>query len=108
MQMNIRLPKRLVYDMEYIAENLGVNRNDWLKVKLAELITKEVTEQKMWIQEKVEKDFIWGKVSNQEFKEKMGFKPTTELIQERKRQNEIAINGRMSTRNYLLKEAGIK
>jgi len=107
-QINLRLSKLLVNDMEYIAENLGVNRNDWLKVKIAEMITTEIRNQKTWIQEKVERDFIFGKVSNQEFKEKMGFKPTSELIKERKRQNDMVINGRLSTRKYLLRQAGVE
>ena len=41
MQVNIRLSKKLIEDIEYITQNLKVNRNDWLKVKLAELIVKE-------------------------------------------------------------------
>ena len=36
-QINLRLSKALVYDMEYIAETLKINRNDWLKAKIADI-----------------------------------------------------------------------
>ena len=85
MQFNVRLPKRLVYDMEYIAQNLNISRNDWLKVKIAELISKEIEKTKLNLMETAEGRFILGMITVEEFTQRMGFKPTKEMIKERER-----------------------
>ena len=74
-QLNLRVPKGLLYDMKFISQNLRVNRNEWLKVKVAELIAQE----KLSIAEKIETRYSQGRISEEEFRERMGFKPPTEL-----------------------------
>ena len=74
-QFNIRLSKALIYDMEFIAENLKISRNDWLKFRLAELIREE----KVKIMENIENKFISGLITEEQFKQKAGFKPTPEI-----------------------------
>ena len=36
-QFNIRLPKSLIYDLEYITQQLKVNRNEWIRLNLAKM-----------------------------------------------------------------------
>lgn len=83
-QFNIRLSKSLVFDMEYIAQNLNMNRNDWLKYKIAELINEE----KAGLMEKTEREFLSGRIDDEIFEKKMGFKPTTQLKQLKKKISE--------------------
>ena|SRR3989338_6474596 len=102
MQFNIRLPKKLVYDMEFIAQNLNISRNDWLKVKIAELISKEIEKTKLNIMETAEGRFILGMIAAEDFKEIMGFKPTKEMIEERQRQISLSKRGKLSAKKYIL------
>ena len=102
MQFNIRLPKKLVYDIEFIAQNLNINRNDWLKVKIAELISKEIEKTKLNIMETAEGRFILGMITIEEFTKRMGFKPTKEMIEERKRQISLSKKGKLSAKRYIM------
>jgi hypothetical protein len=74
-QFNIRLPKTMVYDMEYIAEHLNISRNDWLKFKIAEMVLKE----KLKIMNSFEERFVKGLISKDEFRKHMGFNPSPEI-----------------------------
>ncbi len=40
-QMNIRVPKELVSDLEILSEILKVNKSEWIKIKLSELVREE-------------------------------------------------------------------
>jgi predicted HicB family RNase H-like nuclease len=83
-QFNIRLPKRMVEDMEYIAQNLNINRNDWLKVRIAEAIANEIKKEKDDIMYTSEIRFIRGEIDEKEFIQRRGFKPTDEMKRWRK------------------------
>jgi len=83
-QFNIRLPKALLYDLEYIADNLKVSRNDWLRVKIAELISQE----RLRILQGAERDFVYSTISEKEFEKRTGFKPTAEMMNFRKNVSE--------------------
>ncbi len=102
MQFNVRLPKKLVYDMEFIAQNLNISRNDWLKVKIAELISKEIEQTKLSIMETAEGRFILGMITAEEFRQRMGLKPTKEMIKERERQILLSKKGKLSAKKYIL------
>ena len=69
------MPKRLVNDIEFIAKNLGINRAEWMNVKLAEMIAQE----KMNVMNNIEKRYIKGFMSDKDFKEKTGVLPTKEI-----------------------------
>jgi hypothetical protein len=71
-QFNIRLPKILLYDIEFISQHMNVNRNDWLRAKIAELASLE----KERIIETFEQKFISGMLSDKEFKEATGIHAT--------------------------------
>jgi len=40
-QMNIRIPKELLEDLEKISSILKVNKSEWIKIKLGELVYEE-------------------------------------------------------------------
>ncbi len=85
MQFNIRLPKDLVEDMEYIAKSLKISRNHWLRVKLAELISSEIQRQKEELIRNAADKFVRGIITEQEFEHRRGFKPTKEMIEIKKK-----------------------
>ncbi len=100
-QFNIRLDKKLVYDMEYIADYYRVQRNDWLKVKIAEMIAEE----KLKIMETIEERFIQGRLTEIEFKEKMGFKPNKEMLELRKKVMGEEAKKLLPTQRYFMEAA---
>ena len=71
-QFNIRVPKILLYDIEFISQHLNVNRNDWIRSKIAEVASLE----KQRIIENYEHKFISGMLSDNEFKELTGIHAT--------------------------------
>ena len=83
-QFNIRLPESLIRDMEYIAQHLKMSRNDWLKYKISELIKNE----KIKIMEIIERNFVYGRIDNEEFEKKMGYRPNPQLISLKKKVSE--------------------
>lgn len=82
-QVNLRLPKGLVGDLEYIAENLKIKKSDWLKVKIAELVGNELRNEKFRIYQNAEDKFIRGVINEKEYEQRKGIKPSKELKQMR-------------------------
>jgi|GEM_PF-2112046 len=74
-QLNIRISKSLLWDLDYIAEHRKVSRNDWLRYMIADMISGEVLK----IKEATQREYAAGRVSEEEFEKKMGFKPPKEL-----------------------------
>ena len=40
-QLNLRIPKELLEDLEKISKILKVNKSEWIKIKLGELVHEE-------------------------------------------------------------------
>ncbi|MGV8140849.1 MAG: hypothetical protein ACP5NW_00235 [Candidatus Woesearchaeota archaeon] len=40
-QLNLRMPKELLADLDKIASILKVNKSEWIKIKLSELVYEE-------------------------------------------------------------------
>ena len=40
-QLNLRIPKELLEDLDKIASILKVNKSEWIKIKLSELVYEE-------------------------------------------------------------------
>ena len=40
-QLNLRIPKELIQDLDKIASILKVNKSEWIKIKLGELVYEE-------------------------------------------------------------------
>ncbi|MFH1584490.1 MAG: AAA family ATPase [Actinomycetota bacterium] len=74
-QFNMRIPKSLLWDLDYIAEHRKINRNDWLRLKIAEMISNEVIR----IKEITQREYAAGRISEDDYIKKMGFKPPKEL-----------------------------
>lgn len=70
-QFNIRVSKQLVDDMDFIARHLNLGRNDWLKVRLAELIKQE----KQAMIDEIQNHYVHGKIDSEEFKNLLGYNP---------------------------------
>ncbi|MBU0460742.1 MAG: hypothetical protein KJ597_04005 [Nanoarchaeota archaeon] len=74
-QFNIRLSQILIDDLKFVGKHLNINRNEWLKYKIAEA----VSEEKLRIIEEIERAFAYGRITETEFENKMGFEPTRRL-----------------------------
>jgi len=86
-QFNIRLPKSLIYDLEYITQQLKVNRNEWIRLNLAKMI-KTDKEDIIW---EFENKYIQGLLTDKEFKELVGFNPSEGVKELRKDYLEVNI-----------------
>jgi len=40
-QLNLRMPKELIQDLDKIASILRVNKSEWIKIKLGEMVYEE-------------------------------------------------------------------
>ena len=92
-QFNIRLPKALLYDLEFISQRLKLNRNDWLRTKIAKLILQE----KQDILEVYEQRYAHGFLSDEEFKNFTGISPTDGIKQLRE---DISKNRKIYSKNF--------
>ena len=52
-QLNLRIPKELVEDLDKIAKILRVNKSEWIKIKLGELVHEEKFDPKVHKPEKL-------------------------------------------------------
>jgi len=105
-QFNLRVSKALLADMDFIAAVSTINRNDWVKVALSELIA----DAKRKIIDYIENRFILGRMSEEEFIQKMGFKPTEDIKKLREKEFLFTRTGKLSVRKYLqeiAKKSGI-
>ena len=92
-QFNIRLPKALLYDLEFISQHLKLNRNDWLRTKIARLILQE----KQDILEVYEQRYAHGFLSDEEFKNFTGISPTDGIKQLRE---DISQSHKIGSKNF--------
>lgn len=71
-QINFRLSKALLFDLDFIAEHTGMQRSDWIRLVLA----RAINEEKGRIIEEHERRFIAGRLTEDEFKSAIGVKPS--------------------------------
>lgn len=98
MLIQLKVPARFVHDLEFISQNLNIDKKEWLKVKIAELISKE----RYRIIQSVEDRYIKGYISDKEYKEETGIKPSNNLKSNKRdheRQKDI---NRKGAENYFL------
>ena len=84
-QLNFRISKDLLKDIEEIARVLKVSKTEWIKVKLAELVAKE----QFSVYRNVEDEYFMGRINNKQYADKLGFKPPQDVIKARKRLKKI-------------------
>lgn len=83
--INLRLPRRLVHDLEFISQHLNVDNKEWLKVMIEKIISQE----RYRILEDIEDRFIKGYISDKEYKEETGISPSEILRENRKHQEKM-------------------
>ncbi len=79
-QVNIRLSTALIHDLEFVAQNLKVSKIEWLKVKIAGIISQEREQ----ILEEIDHKYEHGRMEDSEYKELIGLAPSDTLKESRK------------------------
>lgn len=74
-QVNIRMPKGWVFDLEFIGRANKMSKSDWLKYQLNTLIRAE----KDRLIELLEKDYVYCRKTDEDFKEIMGYPASYKL-----------------------------
>ena len=75
-QFNIRLPKSLIYDLDFISRVTKLQKGDWVRYKLSELVRQ--TREELLID--LEKSFVRGTLLPDDFKEIVGVSASPELV----------------------------
>jgi len=96
-QFNIRLPKSLIYDLEYISQQLKVNRNEWIRLNLAKIIKNNKEE----IIGEFEKKYVQGLLNDKEFKELVGFNPSEGMKELKNNHLDNKKKGKENFREYV-------
>lgn len=86
-QFNIRLSKSLLWDLDFIERYTGIQKNDWIRYKLAEAVRKE----KESVMESLHRDYIRGYKSDADFRSLAG-EPSDELKEQRKEYHKRMVN----------------
>ncbi|MDO8660990.1 MAG: hypothetical protein Q7K43_03810 [Candidatus Woesearchaeota archaeon] len=86
-QFNFRVSKSILFDLEFISRATGLDKNDWVRYKLAEAIRAE----KEASLDKIERDYVNSRIDANQFKELSGYSPSEGLdILREKRLNKLA------------------
>lgn len=78
-QVNLRLPNELVDDLNLIAKNLKVNRNDWLKVRIAESVREAINSARMGIVLNADDEYIRGVITEKDYVLRKRIEPTNDM-----------------------------
>jgi hypothetical protein len=87
-QLNIRISKSLLSEIDIISRILGVNRSEWIKVKFSELVHKAKSN---YIR-KIEQEYITEKIDDKAFERTVGCPPTKQLVLKRMSSKDAAKN----------------
>jgi hypothetical protein len=74
-QFNLRISKSILADLEFIERSTGVSKSDWVRIYIAESVKKAKDEH----MEKLERNFMMGRVSEADFKKTAGCSPEEAL-----------------------------
>ena len=96
-QVNIRLPTLLIHDLEFVAQNLKVAKSEWLKVKIAELISKE----RARILEDIDSRYEQGRIDDATYKELSGLAPSSAMQVNRKNYQKLKEKGAIGAQKYI-------
>ena len=89
LQMNIRMTPELFKKINFLSDSLNVEMTDWLRIKIAELVSKELNE----FQDLTAFRFIKGFISAHEYEFVTGLQPSEELLSKKKEEQETACRG---------------
>jgi len=79
-QVNLRLPEELVSDLEFVCRLKKVQKNEWLKLHLAEILSKE----RETLTDHITRRYLKGYIDEKSYSEKLGFQPSKELKEARR------------------------
>lgn len=96
-QVNLRIPTLLIHDLEFIAQNLKVSKTEWLKIKIAEIISKE----RARILEDIDYRYEQGRIEDKEYKELSGLAPSSTLKTNRKHALKLKIKGIANAKKHI-------
>ena len=98
LQMNIRMTPELFEKISFLSDALNVETTDWLRIKIAELVSKELNE----FQESAASRFVNSYISAHEYEFATGLEPSKELIAKRDKNQEAAKRGFENAQKDLL------
>ncbi len=100
-QVNIRMPRALINDIDFICDMLRIERSDWLRIKIAEMVATEILTKKTEVTRTVSKRFLTGAITEETFEEIVGFKPPKELLEKKRKYEELTKQSTEQTKKYL-------
>ena len=78
--IKLNISKALIHDIEFITQNLKTDRDEWLKVKIAELISKE----RNYLLQDLDYSFENGHLDEKGYKDATGLMPTQTMKDNKK------------------------
>jgi len=80
-QLNLRLSKDLLADLNLISEHLHVGKTEWLKVKIAEVISKE----RAIVLFEIDERYVKGSLDDREYQNITGMVPSSAMKEKRRK-----------------------
>jgi len=99
-QLNFRINKELLIEIEDIARILKVSKTEWIKIKLAEIVLREHCR----IAQNTENEYLLGRINEQQYEQTLGFKIPKELIKNKKKLRKIGKNTLQSLNKKIQKQ----
>ncbi len=90
-QLNVRLPKELIEDLELVSSILKVSKSDWMKTKLAEY----VFEEKKRLLQELSTMYAEGTITEQEVEKMVGEEMAEEMEFVKEKSEESLEKGRV-------------
>lgn len=100
-QVNIRISEKLLSDLNFISELFHVDRSEWMRIEIAKAVHSTLKSKESVNFKPADKRFIAGEINNEDFKRIVGFKPPKEILEEKKKQEELNKKGTDKTKEYL-------
>ena len=95
--IKLNISKALIHDIEFITQNLKTDRDEWLKVKIAELISKE----RNYLLQDLDYSFENGHLDEKGYKDATGLMPTQTMKDNKKYYANLTEKGRVAASKYL-------
>jgi len=113
-QVNIRIPNSLLEDIDFVARRLKINRADWIRMRIAELVAREkyhlrnVSERHLHTPsiaamiKEYEREYVYGRINEEDFIREVGLRPSKPIIKLREQEQDARDRGTMTLRKHLL------
>ena len=100
-QVNIRISEKLLSDLNFISELFHIDRSEWMRMEIAKAVQNTLKSKENVNFKPADKRFIAGEIDKDDFKRIVGFLPPKELLEEKKRQQELNKQGTEKTKKFL-------